>query len=95
MFMLTNKIPIPTKTADEIFINPLYMSNSSLIFFPINDRNKPMITTNIGLVPDDIAATKDTDPESKARIIKIKPIQAPTVSAKNMNLLDLASFKNM
>ena len=93
--MLTNKIPTPTKTADETVSNPLYMSNFSLIPFPINDKNKLMITTNIGLVPEDIDATKDTDPEFKARIIKIKPIKAPTVSAKNMNLLALQSFKNL
>tara|TARA_Y100001960_G_C13910458_1_gene465130 strand:- start:6 stop:287 length:282 start_codon:yes stop_codon:yes gene_type:complete len=93
--MLTNNIPSPTKIADDNLINPLYISNFSLIFLPINDRNKPIINTNIGLVPDDIDATKDTDPDFKAIIIKIKPKKAPTVSAKNMNLLDFQSFKNM
>ena len=52
--MLTNNIPSPTKIADDNLINPLYISNFSLIFLPINDRNKPIINTNIGLVPDDI-----------------------------------------
>ena len=86
--MLTNNIPSPTKIADDILINPLYISNFSLIFFPINERNKPIIITNIGLVPDDIDATKETGPEFKARIINTKPKKAPTVSAKNMKICE-------